>query len=404
MSLLPHMHSPLGPLLKQYHHLVGEQRIEANPAQEDIIHRLEAVYDFLVARETHRHKQSLFSFPKFSFLKGKLLHPYSHKGFYLYGDVGRGKSMMMDLFFQHIPIAYKQRLHFHQFMGKLHEHLKLLRHQQASPQKQKSASFQSKDSLLFKAADHLAPDTSLLCFDELQVTNIADAMILSSLFGHLVDKGVFIIATSNRPPKDLYKDGLQREHFLPFITMVEETFDVVELLSEKDFRIGKRTHATTGYFYPLGEDADLFMDRTFADFTNHQPVHPLDLFVQGRSLHFDNVVADIIRVDFYSLCAQPLGAQDYQEIAANFNVILLENIPRFNRDLKNELIRFITLIDVLYEHGTKLILTADAPFEHLRSDDLSVFEFSRTISRLSEMQSQEYWQKHHQNCPTPIRN
>lgn len=375
-------------LLSIYQQLVTNNHIERNAAQEDVIYELNPFYQKL--SNTPNRKNSFFCFNRKS---PEVPQGNHHRGIYLYGDVGRGKSMMMDLFFHHIHIASKQRLHFHQFMSLVHNQLRELRKHSTSSNPK--LSFNDKESLLFKAADILSQKITLLCFDELQVTNIADAMILGPLFKHLMDKGVFIIVTSNRQPRDLYKDGLQREHFLPFIALIENQFKVLELNAEKDFRLGRLKHMDTCYFHPLGQASQHYIDNAFNRFTNGQMPATTDLSIQGRTLHFNHTASDIVLVDFEQLCSHALGASDYREIATSFSVVMLQNIPIFTVDLKNELLRFITLIDQLYEHRVKLICTADAPVEHLCSHNLEVFEFARTQSRLHEMQSQSYWKQTH---------
>lgn len=298
-------------------------------------------------------------------------------GIYLWGDVGRGKSMLMDAFFANAPVAAKRRVHFHAFMLEVHARIHALRKKKL-------------DDQVTRVAREIAGETRLLCFDEFQVHDVADAMILKTLFGTLLAEGVTLVATSNRAPDDLYAGGLQREQFLPFIVLVKERLEVLRLDGPTDYR-RKALMALHGvYRYPLNRDADIFLREAFASIDPGVPEHPADLPVQGRVLHVSRAKSSVAWCTFHELCARPLAAADYLELAQEFPTLLLEGIPVLSADRRNEAKRFVTLIDVLYEHKVKLVATAAAAPDRLYPEGDGSFEFSRTASRLIEMQSDKY--------------
>lgn len=306
------------------------------------------------------------------------------QGLYIYGGVGRGKSMLMDMFFQSAPLQKKRRVHFHAFMLEIHETLHQWR--QEKPKQ---------IDLLPALAEKLAEETWLLCFDEFHVTNIADAMILGRLFTALFDLGVVVVATSNWDPDDLYQDGLQRDQFLPFIALLKERLDVLELGGSRDYRL-ERLRDMQVYHYPLGHMADRHMHAAFARLTDGKQPTPRELTVQQRRLVVPRQAGSVAWFDFDELCAQPLGAADYLAIATHYDVVLIDNVPRLSVEKRNEARRFMLLIDSLYEHRTTAILAAaDAPERLYASDGDSSFEFQRTVSRLSEMQSVDYLSRPH---------
>ncbi len=303
-------------------------------------------------------------------------------GLYLWGDVGRGKSMLMDLFFDHAPTPRKRRVHFHAFMKEVHENLFEWRKTHADNPKAKDP--------VPDLAHMIAQEYTLLCFDEMQVHDIADAMILGRLFSALFAQGVVVIFTSNRPPKDLYKDGLQRERFLPFISLLEHRLKVVEVASPVDYRRQKIADLRQTYVYPLGTNADAFMQKSFDYLTQgHKPSVEV-LHVQGRSLPIKRSAAGVAWMDFSDLCDATLGASDYLQLATHFHTLLLDKIPQMSKDHRNSAKRFVTLIDVLYEHRVKLMCAAAVDPEQLYEAGDGTFEFARTVSRLIEMQSTHY--------------
>mgnify|MGYP000400274580 CR=1 FL=1 len=309
------------------------------------------------------------------------------QGLYLYGGVGRGKSMLMDLFFAQVPVERKRRVHFHAFMLEVHTQL-----HQWRQEKPKQV------DLIPALAEHLAAQCTLICFDEFHVTNIADAMILGRLFSALFDHGVVMVATSNWAPDDLYKGGLQRDQFLPFIALLKEKLDVLELDGGRDYRMARLKDMTV-YHYPLGDLSGLKMREAFARLTDNEPPIASSLIVQGRRIEIlrqvSNAHGRVAWFDFDELCAQPLGAADYLAIATHYDVVLLDHVPVLGTDRRNEARRFMTLIDELYEHKvTTIVAAADKPDRLYVAGD-GTFEFERTISRLNEMQSVDYLTRPH---------
>ena len=304
------------------------------------------------------------------------------QGLYLYGGVGRGKSMLMDMFFETAPVAHKRRVHYHDFMievqGKVHEWR----------QAQKDRRDKETDPLP-KIATGIAAEAWLLCFDEFHVTDIADAMILARLFGALFEAGVVVVATSNWPPDELYRHGLQRESFLPFIALVKRKLDILHLDSPTDYR-RIRLQALKTYHAPLGPAATAALDRAFAELTQGAIPAPATLEVKGRAVEIERAARGVARSDFASLCARPLGAEDYLTLSRAFHTLILDGVPRLTSDRRNEAKRFMTLVDALYEQRCKLLLAADAAPQDLYREGTHAFEFERTVSRLMEMQSREY--------------
>ena len=300
------------------------------------------------------------------------------RGVYLWGPVGRGKSLLLDLFFETAPVAKKRRVHFHEFMQARHAFLRDAR-----------AKAVGQDQLIADAARDVAEETKLLCFDELQVTDIADAMILGRLFERLFEEDIVIVATSNRPPDDLYKHGLNRQLFLPFIALMKHKLDLVEIAGPQDFRL-QQLMAAPVYYSPLGPAADESMERAWKRLTAGAAAQHVTLDVGGRALRVEREAAGVARFTFDELCTRPLGPADYLEIAERFHTVLLENIPRLTPAKREEAARFRTLIDALYEAKVKLVASADAqPHELYPAGDQS-FEFERTASRLMEMRSETY--------------
>lgn len=297
------------------------------------------------------------------------------RGLYIWGGVGSGKSMLMDLFFARTGIKQKRRVHFHAFMQEVHQSLHKAR-QDGTPDP------------LAVTAERMAGKTRLLCFDELQITDITDAMIVGRLFTHLSEAGVFLVTTSNRVPHDLYKNGLNRGLFLPFIDFLNAEFDVHHLASDLDYR-QDRLRGEQTYFTPLGPVADDAMERVWCDLTFGYGA-ALNLTVHSRILTIPRFHNGVGRASFDDLCVQSLGPADYLAIAKNLRVLLLENIPKLSPAANNEAKRFVTLIDTLYEAGTRLICSAEATPDCLYQTGTGAFEFARTASRLEEMQSLDW--------------
>lgn len=300
------------------------------------------------------------------------------QGLYLWGPVGRGKSMLLDLFFEAAPVKRKRRVHFHEFMLARHAFVREAR-----------ARGSEQDELIVQAAKQVAADARLLCFDEIQVTDIADAMILGRLFERLFEENVVVVATSNRPPDDLYKNGLNRQLFLPFIALLKRKLDLIEIAGPEDFRL-RQLMAAPVYYAPLGPAADEAMDRTWRRLTANAAPQAVMLDVGGRALKVEREAAGVARFSFAELCARPLGAADYLEIAERFHTVLLENVPRLSPSMREEAARFRTLIDALYEAKVKLVASADAQPQALYPEGDQSFEFERTASRLMEMRGEAY--------------
>ncbi|HJS79708.1 MAG TPA: cell division protein ZapE, partial [Vitreimonas sp.] len=292
------------------------------------------------------------------------------RGVYLWGPVGRGKSMLLDLFFEAAPAGKKRRVHFHEFMQARHAFLRRARARGAG-----------QDQLIADAAKDVAEEARLLCFDELQVTDIADAMILGRLFERLFEEEVVVVATSNRPPDELYKNGLNRQLFLPFIGLIKRKLDLVEIAGPRDFRL-QQLMAAPVYYAPLGPAAVEAMERAWKRLTAGATPQHVTLDVGGRALRVEREAAGVARFSFDELCARPLGPADYLEIAERFHTVLLEDIPRLTPSMREEAARFRTLIDALYEAKVKLVASADAQPHDLYSAGDQSFEFERTASRL----------------------
>jgi cell division protein ZapE len=311
------------------------------------------------------------------------------KGLYIYGDVGRGKTMLMDLFFEASPAERKRRAHFHEFMLDVHERIHALR------QRMKLGEYSGEDPIELAAAD-LANEAWLLCFDEFHVTDIADAMILGRLFAQLFARGVVLVATSNVEPAELYKDGLNRALFLPFIRMLEDNTEVVRLGSRTDFRLEKLAgmHA---WYVPADAAADAALDHAWQQLTRGRPGETQELPLKGRSVRVPLAAMGVARFGFSDLCEQPLGAADYLRIAREYHTIILDHVPVMTFETRNAAKRFIILIDTLYDLNVKLIASADAEPDGLyRADEgFEAREFRRTASRLIEMRSGEYLARPH---------
>ena len=342
--------------------------IRPDPAQTRAVERLDAVYRALLdlAPPARGWLGRLG-------LGGRQVAP---KGLYLWGPVGRGKSMLMDLFFAAAPIAKKRRVHFHAFMLEVHDRIEAERRARSRQP-------------ITRVADALADAAQLLCFDEFQVNDIADAMILERLFRALFDAGTVVVATSNRHPARLYENGLQRDRFLPFIALLQERLDVVELDSGRDYRLARMVGKPI-YFHPLNDNAHRALADAFAELTEGMPVGSETLTVMARPLDVPRVAGNVAWFTFDELCARPLSAVDYLALAERFASIVVESIPRLPPDRRNEAQRFHILIDALYEARTLLIASAAVPPGEIYVAGDGSFEFQRTVSRLMEMQSEDY--------------
>ncbi|MBU2325827.1 MAG: AFG1 family ATPase [Alphaproteobacteria bacterium] len=309
------------------------------------------------------------------------------KGLYVHGSVGRGKTMLMDLFFKLAPIEKKRRAHFHEFMADVHARI------HAHRQKLKAGETKQADPVPPVAAA-LREEAQLLCFDEFTVTDIADAMILARLFTELFARGCTLVATSNVAPDDLYRDGLNRGLFLPFVELLKKNVSVSTLDSPTDYRMEKMESLPV-YVAPL-DDAPKMMDIAWKRVTGGEAEMPVSISMKGRSVEVPHAVGRSARFSFGDLCEKPLGASDYLAIAKRFDVVFVENIPHLGPDKRNETKRFIILIDTLYDASVRLFASAVAMPEALLTEKKGTegFEFDRTISRLFEMRSTDYLALH----------
>lgn len=310
------------------------------------------------------------------------------QGLYIHGPVGRGKSMLMDLFFEHVQVAKKRRVHFHEFMIEVHDAMHAWR---------QDPNRKSDRDPLPQIAEKIAVGTWLLCFDEFHVTNIADAMILGRLFTALFEQGVVVVATSNFAPDDLYNGGLQRARFLPFIDLLKQRLDCLELASPTDYRLA-RLKAMKVYHAPLGPTAARMLQQVFADLTAGADIAADEITVKGRAVPVPRTARGVAWFSFEALCAQPLGAEDYIAIARRYHTVILEGVPRLTEVRRNEAKRFMTLIDTLYEYKVKLVMSAETAPHDLYNGPTHAFEFERTISRLMEMQSNDYLSMDHRDA------
>ena len=314
-------------------------------------------------------------------------HPQP-RGVYLWGPVGRGKSMLMDLFFETAPAPKKRREHFYAFMAEVHGLIDAWRKGDAAARRAKFGQARGDDPIA-PAAELIASKARLLCLDELQVADIADAMILGRLFEALFAEGVVLVATSNRPPQDLYQGGINRQLFLPFIDMLETRMQTVEVSGGHDHRL-ERLKGARVYFSPITPETEAAFDALWRGQLGGAAESGATLEVMGRKMRLPRATGGLLRESFASLCGQALGAQDYLAIAGHFHTLFLEDLPRLGPDKRNEARRLVWLIDALYEAKTRLVVLADAePADLYPAGDAS-FEFERTASRLEEMRAADW--------------
>lgn len=299
------------------------------------------------------------------------------KSLYIFGDVGRGKSMLMDVFFDACPIEKKRRVHFHAFMQEIHESIYQWRKKNTG------------DPLPF-LAENIRNKALLLCFDEFHVIDIADAMLLARLFSQLLKLGVVFVITSNEHPDELYQNGLQRDLFLPFIDLIKQSSEILELVARKDYRLSYFKSIKTAFHLNAEGAGEQFLRKKFNELTNNGITEARMLSVKGREVWFLAVHGDILYSSFDELCIRNLGPADYLEIAKEFKIILIADIPSFSLEIKDQVRRFVILIDALYEQKVKLICSIAVPVEQLMIEE-SNFNFDRTRSRLVEMQSEKYF-------------
>ncbi|WP_176082522.1 cell division protein ZapE [Martelella sp. HB161492] len=365
--------------------LTQEGALKADPAQLDVAAQLDSVLTGLLAapKKTGGALKRLFR-------AGRKSERPVTPGLYVYGSVGRGKTMLMDMFFELAPVADKRRAHFHEFMADVHERIN------AHRQKLKRGETKENDPVP-PVADQIIAESRLLCFDEFTVTDIADAMILSRLFSALFERGCVLVATSNVAPDDLYKDGLNRGLFLPFIAVLKQNVTVTTLDSDTDYRMEK-FEGRPVYLTPLGPDTDRQIEAGWHFLTGGREGGAVEIPMKGRKVHVPHAVGRIARFTFADLCEKPLGASDYMAITERFTTIFIEHVPVFSADRRNEVKRFIILVDTLYDRTIRTVISADVMPEDLLTErkGREGFEFDRTVSRLFEMRSSDYLALHNE--------
>ncbi|MEO8318837.1 MAG: cell division protein ZapE [Bradyrhizobium sp.] len=360
-----------------YQALVSSGAIEADPAQADAVEALAALDERLASYKPLR-KQSLF---------GRLFADKEEappRGLYVHGEVGRGKTMLMDMFFGHSLVEHKRRAHFHEFMAEVHERIYGYRQQMSRGEI-------ADGDVIALTADAIFEQAWLLCFDEFHVTDIADAMILGRLFSKLFELGTIVVATSNVAPDDLYKGGLNRALFLPFIAQISDRMDVLRLDARTDFRLEKLVGVNM-WLVPADDEADAALDQAWKKMTGNAPCKSRDIAIKGRVLRVPCSSHGVARFTFADICQKPLAASDYLRLAHDYHTILIDCIPIMDYGERNAAKRFISLIDTLYDNGVKLMASASAnPVSlYLASEGVEANEFKRTSSRLIEMSSESY--------------
>lgn len=378
---------------QRYDHLVQSGAVERDPAQEHIVAALDRLIDEISAKRLAQKSSAL------GWLFAAKRQPRDPvKGLYIHGSVGRGKTMLMDMFFELLPVRRKRRVHFNDFMADVQDRIQ--KHRQA-----RKEGTVKEDDPIPPVARALADQAWVLCFDEFSVTDIADAMILSRLFSALFANGVVLVATSNVAPENLYRDGLNRQLFLPFISLLERNAHVMTLDTDKDYRQEKLNRQPI-YVTPDDAAAERALDEAWQAMTHGQPTGEVTLTLKGRHLVVPRAAGDAARFSFADLCEKPLGARDYLAIAGRFSTVFIDHVPVLGEGKRNEAKRFILLIDTLYDHHMRLVMSAAAAPEGLYTAKrgTEVFEFERTASRLVEMQSRDWlddWAERRKDGPQP---
>ncbi len=365
-------------IAERYAELVETGAIERDEAQARAVSRLQTLQQELANYRPVSKASPL------GWLMARGPKAAAPRGLYIWGDVGRGKTMLMDLFFETAPVAKKRRAHFHEYMADVQD--RLVKARQAI----KESKTKDSDPIAPVAAT-LADEASLLCFDEFHVNDIADAMILSRLFERLFARGVVVVATSNVPPDDLYKGGLNRALFLPFVKLLQEKCETINLAARTDYRLEKLTGTLT-WHVPADREAQQQIDEIWRKLAGRGGGTPTELSYRGRTIGIPFAGNGAARFDFVDLCHQPLGAADFVQIAHHFHTVVVEDIPVMSPDQRNEAKRFILLIDALYDNAVKLVASAAAERGEIYrgTGTVEASEFKRTISRLTEMGSMEY--------------
>lgn len=372
---MPHriLNVPKDGMIRAFAAALAARGIVADEAQQAAVARLQRFYDDLVAFKAARRSK----------LRKLLVHPALPKGVWFWGGVGRGKSFLMDCFFDAVPYRRKRRVHFHAFMREIHERLKALN---------------NAPDPLAQVAAQVARETRLMCFDEFHVSDIADAMILARLMQALFDAGVLFCITSNYPPDGLYPNGLQRERLLPTIALLNEKLDVIRIDAGIDYRLRALEQAAV-YLLPADGDAATLLMRTFSQVA-HGEGHARPIRVLDREIPVIHRAPGVIWFDFAALCGGPRSQNDYLDLAHRFHTIFVSGIPRLGMEMANEARRFTWLVDVCYDHRVKLVLAAAVPADALYVAGPQAAEFQRTVSRLVEMRSHEYLASAHRRYET----
>jgi cell division protein ZapE len=377
-----HYGSAIAPSVRhRYGQLAEKGELTRDPAQERAATALDRLISDIASKRLASKSSSL------GWLFGKKRESVQVTGLYIYGGVGTGKTMLMDMFFALVPAERKRRAHFNDFMADVHD--RIGQHRQSVKNGEAKG-----DDPIPPVARALAEQAWVLCFDEFTVTDIADAMILSRLFSALFDEGVVLVATSNVAPEELYRDGLNRGLFLPFVEVLKKHTNVLRLDAATDYRMEKLNRLPV-YLAPLGPEADARMDEIWATAASGHRQGPLELTVKGRVVHVPVAADGAARFSFADLCEKPLGARDYLAIAARFKTVFIEDVPVMGDQSRNEAKRFILLIDTLYDNRVHLVMSAAATPDELYTGKTGTeaFEFARTASRLWEMQSHDWFEK-----------
>ncbi|MBS3955778.1 MAG: AFG1 family ATPase [Methylomicrobium sp.] len=361
-----------GLLLKKYDELVASKRIDHDPAQIVVLQHLQELLNHVV-NDSHEASTTRF-------YRKPSNDPNTIKSVYIYGDVGRGKSMLMDLFFDNCPISQKRRVHFHTFMHEVHDYSHRWR-------------IDKKTDVLTALAHEINKNTRLLCFDEFHVIDVVNAVILDRLFSQLYRLGTVIVSTSNRHPDDLYQGGVTPELFSAFIKLLKEKSDILKLSAEYDYRLNHPQTDDSFYITPNDDASRIQLESHFHRLTNNAPITPQSIFVFGHSIPLLAAHHSVALCSFQDLCSQPLGPSDYLKISTTFKTLILSDIPKLVPEKHDDAKRFSTLIDALYFHKVKLICSAEVAINELYNQDLNAFFLKRTVSRLIEMQSNQYWQE-----------
>lgn len=367
---MPHL-SPID----QYQHDLQNSGFMPDSAQEIAINHLQALYEKLVEAENSK-KQGRFA-KIAAKVQRKKVEPI--QGLYFWGGVGRGKTYLMDIFYESLPFERKMRVHFHRFMQRVHNEL---------------AELEGRPNPLVDVAKRFSDEARVICFDEFFVTDIGDAMILAGLMKELFANGVSLVCTSNIIPDGLYKDGLQRARFLPAIALVNEHTKVVNVDGGTDYRLRSLEQAEL-YHFPLDEGADKSLAASYGNLALEAGSHGLSLDINGRKLNARQHSDDVVWFDFKELCDGPRSQNDYIELAREFHAVLVSDVPVMGGDTDDQARRFINMIDEFYDRNVKVIISAEAAIHELYRGGRLNFEFERTESRLLEMQSHEYLEAPH---------